>query len=90
MATEVQRNDALSRFEITIDGSTAIAEYQYRGDTMVLPHTLVPPSLRGRGLAGLLIEAALQAARKEGRKVDPQCSFAAKFIEQHPEFQDLV
>lgn len=90
MNPQVQRNSALSRFEVTIDGATAIAEYYYRGNSMVLPHTLVPSALRGRGLAGMLVEAALQAARAERRKVEPQCDFAATFIARHPEYGDLL
>ena len=53
-------------------------------------HTFVPESLSGKGPATLLTKTTLEYARSKGKKVDPACSYAAFFIEQHPEFADLV
>lgn len=78
------------RFEAVIDGHLSVCEYEVAGDRMIFTHTLVPPELRGRGIAELLVRAALSAARAAGRKVVPACSYVAKFIERHQEYQDLV
>ena len=72
-----------------IDGATAYLEYLDQGRSLVLTHTFVPPALRGRGLAGRLTRAALDFAREKGKIVDPQCSYAASFMDQHPEYADL-
>jgi predicted GNAT family acetyltransferase len=52
-------------------------------------HTGVPSEVGGRGIAGALTLAAFQAARSEGWKVKPACSYAAGWLERHPEFADL-
>ena len=89
MDVPVQFNPDLNRFEIQIDEAVAYLEYLDHRRTLALTHTFVPPPLRGKGLAGKLTRAALDFARKEGKNVDPQCSYAAAFMEQHPEYADL-
>jgi predicted GNAT family acetyltransferase len=56
----------------------------------VFTHTVVPPELRGRGIAEALVRAALADARAAGRKVVPACSYVARFMERHREFGDLL
>jgi len=56
---------------------------------MIFTHTVVPPELRGRGIAEKLVRTALAEARAAGRKVVPQCSYVARFIERHTEFTGL-
>ncbi|HTL66528.1 MAG TPA: GNAT family N-acetyltransferase [Lacunisphaera sp.] len=78
------------RFETTIEGYRSVCEYTRGDGVMILTHTLVPPELRGRGVAEALVRAALAEARARGWRVVPQCSYVAKFIERHAEFQDLL
>jgi len=89
MEDSVQHHPDRKRFEIQTDGDTAYVEYVDRSQTLILTHTFVPPSLRGRGLAGQLVRHALDFARKAGKTIDPQCSYAESFMEQHPEYADL-
>ena len=83
-------NEQTHRFEMTLDGETAFAEYSLLHDAIVLPHTVVPAALGGRGVATALIKAGLGYARDHGLKVKPICPFVAGYIEKHPEVQDLV
>ena len=89
-APPVVRNDKTHRFEVTVDGHTAFAEYNLVHDALVLPHTVVPEALGGRGIGGALAEAALTYAREQGLKVKPFCSFMASYITRHPEWLDIV
>lgn len=89
-APAVRHNAAARRYEIEVDGRLAVAEYELDGDRQVFTHTLVPPELRGRGLAEALVRRALGEAREAGRRVVPACSYVARFIEKNPEFADLV
>lgn len=91
-AAAVRHNAAESRYELVLDGSLAVAAYLTRTDgARVLTHTYVPEALRGRGVAERLARAALADARAEGRKVVPECSYMARFIQRHAaEFGDLV
>lgn len=91
MAQEVRRNEALSRYELLVDGDVVgIADYRESPDRVVLPHTVVNPSMRGRGLAEVLVRGALDDLRGGGRTVVPSCWYVAEFIEGHPEYQDML
>ncbi|MFQ8601369.1 MAG: GNAT family N-acetyltransferase [Oscillospiraceae bacterium] len=58
--------------------------------TAEINHTFVDESLRGQGVAGKLLEAAVQKLRADGKKARPTCSYAVKWFEKHPECQDLL
>jgi predicted GNAT family acetyltransferase len=52
-------------------------------------HTFVDDSLRGQGVAGQLIEAVVKKLKDENKKAYATCSYAAKWFEKHPEYDDL-
>lgn len=87
---QVTHNPAAHRYEAVVDGHLSICEYEQADGRMVFTHTVVPGELRGRGIAEKLVRAALADARAGGRKVVPACSYVAKFIERHQEYQDLL
>ncbi len=85
------RHDAAAqRFEITLAGALAHLDYTVAGGVIEMTHTFVPPELRGRGLAELLVRAALAWARAGKQRVVPSCAYVAAVIERHAEFKDLV
>ena len=86
----VRHNPGASRYEAVVDGHLSVCEYELDGTRMTFTHTVVPPELRGRGIAEQLVRTALADARAAGRQVVPACSYVARFIERHREFQDLV
>ena len=90
MTIDVQHNTAASRFETTVDGQLCVCQYRVFGRTMMLTHTGVPPVLRGRGIAALLVQAALDHARARQLKVRPDCSYAEVYMQRHPETLDLL
>jgi len=85
----VQNNEPGRRFEIPLEGSFAVLDYELRDGTVVITHTEVPPALRGRGLAEVLVRAALAWIEERKLNVDAQCSYVGAFIEKHPEFHHL-
>lgn len=88
---EVVDNPEQSRFELRVAGEMAgRAEYRLRPGRVVFTHTEVDPAFQGRGLAGRLARAALDAARDRGLQVTPLCPYIASYIRQHPEYLDLV
>ena len=91
MATEVQHNPERSRYELFVDGNLAgVADYHVTGERIVFPHTEIDRSMRGRGLGATLVQAALDDVRPSGRTVVPHCWFVAEFIDEHPEYRDLL
>jgi uncharacterized protein len=90
-AVAVVRNDDKSRYEILVDGHVAgFADFRMRGDRQVFVHTEIDPELRGRDLAATLVREALDDARTNRYRVVPRCPYVAEFIEEHPEYADLV
>ncbi len=84
----VRDNPELNRFELDVDGDTALAYYRIDNDVMIFTSTQTPPRLRGQGVASELIRSALQFARARGLKVRGDCSFVAEYLRRHPEGDD--
>lgn len=87
---DIINNAGASRYELTLEGATARADYVLDGDVITFTHTIVPPELEGRGIGSRLIAAALKDVREKGLKIVPQCSFVAHYIDSHPEEADLL
>jgi len=85
MPTTIQHRPEQHRFEATADGGSGRLEYRTAPGVITLVHTEVDPALEGHGVAGRLVEAALEHARAHGLKVDPVCEYARRYMERHPE-----
>jgi predicted GNAT family acetyltransferase/glutaredoxin len=89
--TEVLDNPEESRYELRLAGRLiGLAAYRRRNGRIVFTHTEVDESSEGRGLGSRLAAGALEHARQAGLEVVPLCPFIAHYIEQHPEYQQLV
>ena len=79
------------KYTIAVEGETVgFADFADRGDERVFYHTVIDPAFGGRGLATILVEHALDAARADGKRIVPVCSMVANVIEKHPEFAELT
>ena len=83
-------NTMQQRFELHEQGKLVFADYRLADGVLSLPHVEADPALRGRGAAGRLMEGILDLARQRHWKVRPICSYAAAFIQRHPEYHDLL
>ena len=81
--------DRIFKFD---DDGKLIAEVTFpiTDGVAVINHTFVDSSLRGQGIAGMLLSAAAEQIRAAGLKAEPTCSYAAKWFESHPEYSDLL
>lgn len=59
------------------------------GGPMTINHTGVPPDYEGRGIARMLVDAAIADARAQGFKIVPLCSYVVAQFRRHPEWADL-
>lgn len=67
------------------------ADYQISGNSLRVTHVEVDPSLQGQGLAALLMRELLDDTRQETNyRVVPECSYAVRYMQQHPIYQDLL
>ena len=76
-----------SRFELEEDGLLAFAEYRIRDGQYVIPHVEADPALRGTGAAGRLMQQIVDHARAGQLVIVPRCSYVARWLQEHPEFQ---
>lgn len=86
----VVNNEAQDRYELAVDGGTAVLAYMRREGKIYLTHTEVPPELEGKGIGSRIVKHALDEAKAAGEKVAPWCPFVRTYIERHPEYQDIV
>ena len=88
---EVVNNKKQFRFEILLpDGEYATLEYRWLKGSMVLMHTLVPVSARGKGIGALLVKQVLDYARQQNLRIIVYCPFVKKYMTGHPEYNDLI
>jgi predicted GNAT family acetyltransferase len=79
------------RFEIWVgDALAGFTTYRKQPGTYTYVHTEIDPAFGGRGLASVLIKAALDEMRARGAAVLPQCPFVRRYISRHEEYLDLV
>ncbi|MFI5139264.1 MAG: GNAT family N-acetyltransferase [Sphingobacteriales bacterium] len=86
----IVNNKKQFRFEIELsDGEFARLEYRWLKGSMALMHTLVPVSKRLKGIGAKLVKHVLDYARSNNIKIIVYCPFVAKYIKDHPEYNDL-
>ena len=86
----IVNNVEANQFEWREGAERAILTYAVKGNVSVYRHTVVPPSLRKRGIATELAAHALSYARENGLMVVPLCPHVLAYLERHPEYGDLV
>lgn len=86
----VTNNTEAQRFEAQLGAERAVAEYHLKNSVIIFTHTEVPGVMEGKGVAGKLIQTALDAAQAAHYQVVPLCPFVAAYIKRHREYQDLV
>lgn len=89
----VSRNEEDSRFEAFGAGHLiGYIDYTTDGKVVDLPHTLVFPEFEGQGVGSELARQTLDMIRQidSDIRVTPTCPFIAKWIERHPDYQDML
>jgi uncharacterized protein len=74
-----------SRFVLRQGDAVAELVYELEDGRLVLVHTAVPDEVAGRGIGGLLVQAALDRAARDNLKVVPVCPFARRWLRHHPD-----
>jgi len=79
-----------SRFELALDGGTALVAYQRDGDRLVLLHTEVPSEFSGQGIGSRLAKGVFDQIRASGRKAVIRCPFLKEWLTRHHEYDDII
>ncbi len=62
----------------------------YKDGVVVIDHTYVDPSLRGKGVASDLMKAVCQYVEKQGLKIIATCPYAVPWFKRHKEYAYLI
>ena len=57
---------------------------------MVIQHTEVDPSLKGKGVGFALVSAAVEQAQSKGFKLHANCPYAAAVLKKTKAFHDVM
>jgi len=78
-------------YRAKVEGSPYIGRLTWvlRNGARVAEHTIVPPEIGGRGIAGKLVEDMVADARENGFRIIPECSYVVAAFAKHPEWADL-
>jgi uncharacterized protein len=90
-AVLVVDNPAERRFEARVEERVVgYAEYRPAGNRLILTHTVVDPSMEGRGIGSRLAAGALDAIRSRGMRATVHCPFITGWLRRHPEYKDIL
>ncbi|HZJ04777.1 MAG TPA: GNAT family N-acetyltransferase [Nocardioidaceae bacterium] len=64
--------------------------YEKREGLLIFTHAEVDDAVEGLGVGSALARGALDQARTTGLQVRPACPFIADYIDNHPEYQDML
>ena len=81
------------RFTLVGDTGETLGEMTFsraRDDLIIIDHTEVDDSLRGKGGGLRLFRGMVDWARSTGTKVMSTCPFANSMFERHPESRDVL
>ncbi|MBZ0328117.1 MAG: N-acetyltransferase [Altibacter sp.] len=90
MDIKISENKDRKRFEMVVEGKTALIEYIRAENKMYLTHTEVPKELEGKGVASSMAKQVLQQIKDEGLFLVPLCPFIAAYLKRHPEWKEIL
>ncbi len=88
--SEITLDLAQGEFHMQVDGQDCSLGFRLADNTVAIDHVRVPDAVGGRGLAGQLTRHALDWARSNDYRVQPNCPYVRSWIARHPDYADLV
>tara|TARA_R100001126_G_C4844570_1_gene158752 strand:+ start:312 stop:605 length:294 start_codon:yes stop_codon:yes gene_type:complete len=86
-------NDTKGLYVAQVDGVDEVGELTFSRASptlVIVDHTGVPDSLRGKGVGSALVERVVADARAEGFRIVPLCPFFKAQAMRHPDWADVV
>ncbi|NHE56777.1 GNAT family N-acetyltransferase [Cyclobacterium plantarum] len=92
MDIQHQTKSTKGSFFIESEGQiSAEMTYSRAGDKLlIIDHTEISASLRGKGVGEALVFRAVEFARANQLKILPLCPFAKSVFEKNPEIRDVL
>ncbi len=92
MKIKRQEHGKNGAFFIEEDGEW-VAEMTYTREgvrKIVINHTAVSKTLKGKGIGKAMVDAAVKFARGKNLLIKPECSFAKKVLESSEDYEDVL
>lgn len=88
----IEQNTASGgRYATSLEGAEAEMTFSRASPKLIIiDHTGVPDSLRGKGVGQALALHAVEAARSGGWKIIALCPFFKAQAQRHPDWRDVV
>ena len=92
MAKEFRHEPENRRYALRIDGELAsVVDYAINGKSISFHRTYTPPTHRGQGLAGEIVEFAVNDVEATTDfHVVPMCWYVGDWFDRHPERADML
>jgi predicted GNAT family acetyltransferase len=88
---EIRDDPDEGAYVVDVDGERAgKAVYHMRGGRHLFVHTEIDDRFSGAGLGTSLVQYALDDVRAQQGTMVPICPFFAAYIDEHPEYGDIV
>lgn len=87
---DIRDNVDSHRYELHLNGQTAVVTYNLSDRNLMITETLVPKALEGQGIASRLARHVIDDARSRDLLILPVCTFFAGYLKKHPEHTDVV
>ena len=86
----IRDNPEGHRYEVDVEGQSAVVTYNLSGQNLMITETLVPVALEGRGIASRLAKHVIADALARSLLILPVCPFFSAYLQKHPEHADVV
>lgn len=83
MSEQFTDNTAQHRYELLVDGHTAIATYRRDKNILYIDYVEAPTPLRGTGAASRLMQHIADTANSENLTIVPICGYAASWLRRY-------
>lgn len=87
---DIRDNAEARRYELTVEGQTAVVIYNPVAGGLLITETIVPIPLEGRGIASRMARHVLADIKARGLVILPTCPFFAGYLQKHPEWAEIV
>ena len=91
---EILQKDYGNKGAFYIMGDTEVIaqmDYVWAGkDRIIIDHTFVDETLKGKGIGKQMVTKAIEFARKNGINIIPLCPFARSVFNKVTEFNDVL
>ena len=93
LQVEVDEDPPRGRFKLLGSDGQQLGQMTFsraRDDLVIIDHTEIDDSLRGKGGGLRLFNGMVDWARNTGTKIMSTCPFANSMFERHPESRDVL